>query len=109
MDTSSSIKSEQPSPHTDQKPMDVDSGSSIQKEEAARRLLVRRGEQSFVLDPPHPPIYSPVCSFCAYLDADGNPVCEAFPGGIPNEIWSGTNQHTEAFPGDNGLRFMQNP
>ncbi len=109
MDTASSIKSEQPSPRTDQKPVDVDSDSSIRKEEAARRLLARRGEQNFVLDPPYPPAYSPICSFCAYLDAGENSICEAFPDGIPHEIWNGSNQHTEAFPGDHGLRFVRNP
>lgn len=110
MDTSSFMKSDQPAPQTDQKLVDqAESDSSSRRKEAVRKLLAHRGEQNFVLDPPYPPAYSPVCSFCAYLDAGENSVCKAFPDGIPHEIWSGSNQHTEAFPGDHGLRFVRNP
>ncbi len=34
-------------------------------------------------------------------------LCEAFPDGIPHEIWIGENKHTEPYPGDNGIQFEQ--
>jgi len=35
--------------------------------------------------------------------------CEAFPEGIPDEIFEGENMHEEAYPGDKGLRFEEDP
>lgn len=31
--------------------------------------------------------------------------CDAFPDGIPTGIATGQHDHTEPFPGDNGIRF----
>ena len=31
--------------------------------------------------------------------------CEAFPDGIPLEIWTGENNHTTAYPNDRKIRF----
>jgi len=31
--------------------------------------------------------------------------CRAFPAGIPDEIITEGIQHTEPYPGDNGIRF----
>lgn len=45
------------------------------------------------------------CDSCARLRENGR-TCEAFPNGIPREIFVGTHDHTESFPGDNGLRFQ---
>jgi len=33
--------------------------------------------------------------------------CEAFPYGIPEDILTGEFDHTEAYEGDNGLRFEE--
>lgn len=38
----------------------------------------------------------PPCANCRYLEE--YPVCPAFPQGIPNEILSGENGHTEQHP-----------
>jgi excisionase family DNA binding protein len=35
-------------------------------------------------------------------------MCDAFPGQIPEQIWSGRFQHDKAFPGDRGIRFESN-
>lgn len=31
--------------------------------------------------------------------------CDAFPGGIPQEIYTGEYDHREPFPGDGGVRW----
>ena len=44
------------------------------------------------------------CSHLGYWD-DIVPRCDAFPGGIPGEIiWWG-EEHTNAWPGDNGISY----
>jgi hypothetical protein len=47
--------------------------------------------------------FSPVCTLCKHYSLEGG--CVAFPRGIPVEIWSGENDHTKPFPGDNGIQF----
>jgi len=49
----------------------------------------------------------PACVACRHfhrtnLAAD---TCDAFPAGIPAEIWQAKNDHHEPFPGDHGIRF----
>lgn len=47
--------------------------------------------------------YQDNCKICAhYL---GNQACQAFPMGIPEELWSGKNPHDEPYPGDQGYRY----
>ena len=43
--------------------------------------------------------------FVQSLGKHGDRTCEAFPGGIPDEIWWGENDHTKPYPEDNGFRF----
>ena len=52
-------------------------------------------------------LYSSVCSRCVHYDSKNASFkrCEAFPNGIPQEIFSGENKHIEAYPGDGGIRF----
>jgi hypothetical protein len=50
------------------------------------------------------------CLSCAHVydgeeDDRGRLVCEAFPDGIPDDIYLGKNPHTEPFPGDGGIMF----
>ena len=40
------------------------------------------------------------------LTDDLIPACKAFPRGIPLAIWQGRNNHTQPYPGDNGVRYQ---
>ena len=42
------------------------------------------------------------CIDCNRFKLDGT--CTAYPLGIPDEIFSGEFDHSEAFPGDDGIR-----
>lgn len=57
-------------------------------------------------------IYSPVCNLCKHFSIRGTidsgiHVCDAFPDGIPDEIWQGNNNHTKPYLGDHGIQFEQ--
>lgn len=43
------------------------------------------------------------CQFCAHYTRDRT--CKAFPGGIPDVLWSGENLHDEHVQGDNGYLY----
>ncbi len=46
---------------------------------------------------------APICLRCIrLLDED---TCQAFPEGIPDEIWLSGHDHREPFKGDGGLQF----
>lgn len=50
------------------------------------------------------------CTACSHLDrqaadAQNAQQCEAFPSGIPDEIWLNQIAHTKSYPGDNGIHL----
>lgn len=48
-----------------------------------------------------------LCLRCIHYINDRK--CEAFPEGIPHEIWVLKVFHTKPYPGDNGIRFKPSP
>lgn len=48
------------------------------------------------------------CSKCQRLHL-GEVACDAFPDGIPMELWFGRVLHREPYPGDHGVQFEYNP
>ncbi|MGB3542291.1 hypothetical protein [Rubrivirga sp.] len=47
------------------------------------------------------------CTACTHLDRQASDalLCNAFPGGIPDEIWTNEVPHTSSVPGDNGIHL----
>ena len=43
------------------------------------------------------------CLECKHFHLLGG--CDAFPDKIPSEIFTGLHDHTEPYPGDQGIRF----
>lgn len=51
-------------------------------------------------------VFSPICSYCKHKDEKtAKRICEAFPDGIPYEIWLGKNDHKKPYKGDHGIQF----
>lgn len=45
------------------------------------------------------------CYRCKHLLGSKAGRCNAFPGKIPDQIWSGKLEHRQPFPGDHGIQF----
>ena len=47
------------------------------------------------------------CSLCRHYRESvvGTGSCDAFPDGIPFDVWSGAVLHNEPLEGDNGVQF----
>jgi len=51
-------------------------------------------------------IDAPNCIDCIHFhDLIEKPKCEAFPEGIPDDIWLDGMSHTKPYLGDNGILF----
>ncbi len=48
---------------------------------------------------------TPVCFDCKYFQNIKSRTCDAFPKGIPDDIWSGEVRHDKVYPGDHGIQF----
>jgi hypothetical protein len=47
----------------------------------------------------------PICMWCKHFHRSGRLACDAFPEGIPQEIWYHQDYHIQPFPGDHGIQF----
>lgn len=72
-------------------------------------------EKSFSIDDSEfaKPKFSKVCTLCVHFNVDSalekKRTCEAFPQGIPDEIFLGQNNHRSPYKGDNGIQFKLHP
>ena len=71
----------------------------------ARRMTREEIVRDRFVDQPGDTIISQ-CVACVHVHMGR---CDAFPDGIPQEILENWHDHRLAYPGDNGIRFEQDP
>lgn len=53
---------------------------------------------------------APMCVVCKHRDAfTETQGCDAYPGGIPESIYSGGADHRKPLPGDHDVQFKPDP
>ena len=52
------------------------------------------------------PMDFPLCMQCRYFRFLPGRPCDAFPEGVPDDIWEGRITHNHSTPGDHDLRFV---
>lgn len=50
-------------------------------------------------------VRSPICWTCQHKRPTFKHYCDTFPQGIPDEIWTGKNDHTQPYEGDQGIQY----
>jgi excisionase family DNA binding protein len=48
---------------------------------------------------------TPLCYDCNYFHVVSSRTCDAFPQGIPDELWIGEIKHDKPYLGDHGIQF----
>jgi len=52
----------------------------------------------------------PLCTLCRhyqFVRPGSTPTCDAFPDGIPDDIYENRVEHDQPISGDHGLRFIE--
>jgi hypothetical protein len=51
----------------------------------------------------------PICWACSRFHGRASRTCDAFPDGIPEQVYFEAFDHRKSFSGDNGMRFESLP
>jgi len=49
----------------------------------------------------------PQCTRCRYYRFNSTRACDAFPDGIPDDVYANRIHHDHPIPGDHGLRYVR--